>query len=151
MAYRVKNINKAPVDLDEQIIEMVYRNNDTNDYDQSPFGESKDPFVELNNSDDDEPSSSSWQFNDPLSQQFKMTRNEKYQYYKNLVIKSKPFWMTKLLKTWWMYVFYMVLLCVYGYTLGMVKTKNLAYLDEIKSGDYFAGEDHRTQKMFVMG
>lgn len=34
MAYRVKNINKeAPVDLDEQIIEMVYRNNDTNDYD----------------------------------------------------------------------------------------------------------------------
>jgi hypothetical protein len=41
-------------------MEMVYRNHDTNEMDHSPFGPLADPFIERNNSDDDEPSESSW-------------------------------------------------------------------------------------------
>lgn len=79
-----------------------------------------------------------------------MTKNEKYDYYKDVVQKSKPFFITKLLRNWWMYVFYILLLCVYGYTVREVKMNSLTNIDEMKSVDYFDNNDHRTQKMFVM-
>lgn len=79
-----------------------------------------------------------------------MTKSEKYQYYKDVVLKSKPLIITKLLRNWWMYVFYIVLLCVYGYTMREVKMHSLADIDKQKSVDYFDNNDHRTQKMFVL-
>lgn len=77
-----------------------------------------------------------------------LTKNEadeqNYKWYKKVVDDSSPFWLTKALKTYFIWFFVLILLLVYLTSTYVVIKYNLSQVGETRANDYFDQNDHIT-------
>lgn len=69
--------------------------------------------------------------------------------YNEVTRMSEPFWLTKGMGTYKMWVFLFLIYLAYFFTLLVVIKQNLFSLNEFLSKDFFDQDDHRTSKFFV--